>query len=84
MNNTGYSSDTAAAQVDRYISFPGQAVSYKVGERVIQKLRHKFTKEENMSLKKFHTYVLNCVGPLDELEPCIKFQKSNEELPKVQ
>ena len=78
MNNTGYSQETAAEQVDRYISTPGQAVAYKVGERVIQMLRKKFTKESDMTLKKFHTYMLNCVGPLDDLKACILDLEQND------
>lgn len=71
MNNTGYSLETATAQVDRYISSPGQAVAYKVGEREIQRLRQKFIIENGKNLKKFHTFILKCIGPLEDLEDCV-------------
>ena len=62
-------SEVAEAQIDRYISLPGQAVAYKIGEREIQRLRTKYS--EQMGLKKFHTYILKCIGPLGDLESCI-------------
>ena len=70
MKNTGYTLDVATAQVDVYISTPGKAVAYKVGEREIQRLRKKFTKEE-MNLKEFHTDVLKCNGSTEDLDSCI-------------
>ena len=71
-DNTAFSAEAANAEVDRYISLPGQAVSYKVGEREIQRLRKKFTESSNFDLKKFHTAILNCEGPLATLESCVK------------
>ena len=62
-------SEVAEAQIDRYISLPGQAVAYKIGEREIQRLRRKYSPE--MGLKKFHTAILKCIGPLGDLESCI-------------
>ena len=66
-----YVAEVAEAQIDRYISLPGQAVAYKIGEREIQRLRKKYTQEMGLSLQKFHTYVLKCIGPLGDLESCI-------------
>ena len=69
--NELYFAEVAEAQIDRYISLPGQAVAYKIGEREIQRLRKKYTQEMGLSLQKFHTYVLKCIGPLGDLESCI-------------
>ena len=41
------------AEIYRYIALPGQALSYKIGELTILKLRKKFK-----DIKKFHTLVL--------------------------
>ena len=69
--NKSYFAEVAEAQIDRYISLPGQAVAYKIGEREIQRLRKKYTQEMGLSLQEFHTYVLKCIGPLGDLESCI-------------
>ncbi len=55
----------ASSEVDRYLGWPGQAISYKVGERVWMKARED-AKERlgaNFSLKKFHSYALK-LGPM--------------------
>ena len=70
--NTAYSTAAAEFEVDRYISMPGHATCYKIGEREIHRLRKKFTVELDFDLKKFHTAVLNCEGPIDILESCIR------------
>lgn len=57
--------DFAVSEVDRYLGLPGQAISYKVGERVWMKTRED-AKERlgaNFSLKKFHAYALK-LGPM--------------------
>ncbi len=62
------------AEVERYIVWPGQACSYKVGELKILALREK-TKQalgEKFSLKEFHNVVLRTGGvPLAVLEQVI-------------
>ena len=79
------------SEVDRYITWPGQATSYKIGEQVIWRLRHE--REEALGgtfdVKEFHGDVLNCMGPLNLLNDCIKIQeesrsrKSSNETPKL-
>jgi uncharacterized protein (DUF885 family) len=44
------------AELDRYISMVGQALSYKVGELSLINLRNKYCKDGN--IKKFHRKVL--------------------------
>ena len=72
--NTALSVSAAEGQIDRYISMPAQAVTYKVGQREILRLREKFTNPDgfNIDLKRFHTAMLNCLGPIGLLESCIK------------
>lgn len=45
----------------RYIEFPGQALSYKIGELVLLKMKHQYIKD-GYTLKDFHKKVLE-VGP---------------------
>ena len=49
------------SEVDRYLGWPGQAISYKVGERVWLEARAdaKQRKGRSFDLKAFHTYALD-------------------------
>jgi uncharacterized protein (DUF885 family) len=49
------------SEVDRYLGWPGQAISYKVGERVWLECREdaKRRHSSDFDLKAFHTYALN-------------------------
>ena len=78
VKNAAFSRLASEAEVDRYISLPGQAVSYKVGERKILELRKKFVEEDGENLKDFHAYLLQCEGPLSNVESCLdaRFQKT--------
>lgn len=53
------------SETDRYLGWPGQAISYKVGERVWMKAREDARARlgATFSLKKFHTYALK-IGPM--------------------
>ena len=57
-------------EVKRYITWPGQALGYKIGQNKITELRK--TAEERMGdkfdVKKFHDVILNAAGPMDVLE----------------
>ena len=55
----------AKSEVDRYLCWPGQAISYKVGERVWLKCREDAKERlgDKFSLKKFHAYALK-LGPM--------------------
>jgi uncharacterized protein (DUF885 family) len=48
------------AEVERYIAMPGQAVSYKVGQRHIRNLRNKavIALGDKFDVRKFHTQIL--------------------------
>ena len=80
LSNTGLSRYSCEAQIDRYISLPGQATAYKIGERKIRELRKSQmeTLGENFDVKKFHSKLLNCVGPLELLEECVNMESMSE------
>ncbi len=53
----------ARSEVVRYLGWPGQAISYKVGERVILDLRRELQRRGDFDLKAFHSRILG-YGPL--------------------
>ncbi len=65
------SHEMSVSEVDRYLGMPGQAISYKVGERVWMRTREEAKSRlgDDFSLKRFHAYAL-ALGPmgLDPLE----------------
>ncbi|MEM9084737.1 MAG: DUF885 domain-containing protein [Pseudomonadota bacterium] len=75
LDNTALSAANIDAEVNRYISWPGQALAYKTGELKIRELRA--WAEEQMGdafdLRVFHDTVLaNGSLPLDVLEDYVK------------
>lgn len=57
--------DFAKSEIDRYLGIGGQAISYKVGERVWMKAREDAKKRigDRFTLKKFHAFALR-LGPM--------------------
>jgi uncharacterized protein (DUF885 family) len=66
--------DVAVSEVTRYLGWPGQAISYKVGERAILSLREDVRRRDgdDFDLKRFHAQVLGA-GPvgLDHLRELV-------------
>lgn len=69
--HTALSMADVIAQIDRYITWPAQALSYKIGELKIRELRHKAetTLETDFDVRAFHDQILrNGSLPLATLE----------------
>ena len=60
-SNTALSLHEINTETDRYISWPGQALSYKIGELKIRELRQKAesTLGSTFDIKEFHDIILN-------------------------
>jgi uncharacterized protein (DUF885 family) len=59
-SNTALSLHEINTETDRYISWPGQAISYKIGELKIRELRKKAETElgTNFDIREFHEVIL--------------------------
>lgn len=60
LNNTALSEHEINTEVDRYISWPGQALSYKIGELKIVELRKEAEEKlkEKFNIRDFHESIL--------------------------
>merc|ERR1712150_81340 len=75
LDNTLVSRQAAEVEIDRYITIPGQATSYKIGERKIKQLRNKAeeTLGDGFNVQEFHRTVLRCVGgSIGVLSECVE------------
>ena len=78
---TGMSDTEVRSEIERYIVWPGQATSYKVGMLKILELREMAQQKlgEDFDIKKFHSIVLdNGIPPLFVLEDLVNEWVANE------
>jgi uncharacterized protein (DUF885 family) len=71
MDNEAISEEFAAAEIERYMVQPGQALCYKIGELKIKELREKYSKqlENKFKLSDFHDeFLKDGAMPLNILE----------------
>jgi uncharacterized protein (DUF885 family) len=59
-DNEPVTEQSATAEIERYMSYPGQALSYKIGQLKIEQLRDKYKKQlgAKFSLRDFHDALL--------------------------
>jgi uncharacterized protein (DUF885 family) len=60
LRSTGLSETDAVIETDRYICWPGQALTYKLGQREIERLRRELSTRDGgrFDLREFHDQVL--------------------------
>jgi uncharacterized protein (DUF885 family) len=60
MQHSSMTRDQSAAEVERYVAYPGQALSYKLGELKIRELRRRAEQElgPKFDLQAFHDQIL--------------------------
>jgi uncharacterized protein (DUF885 family) len=74
LENTGLGQKATEAQIDRYITWPAQALSYKIGELKIREVRAKAEKAlgNKFEIRSFHDTVIgNGSVPIAVLEELV-------------
>ncbi|WP_337180432.1 DUF885 domain-containing protein [Sphingopyxis granuli] len=58
VQNSSEAPSAARTEIDRYIVYPGQACSYKIGQTAISRLRDEVSGRPGYDIKRFHDVVL--------------------------
>ena len=68
--HTAASEENIRSEINRYITWPGQAVGYKIGEIKIKKMREIAEKKlkQKFDIRDFHEVILRSAGPLHIVE----------------
>ena len=75
LDNEAFSKEIVTSEVERYMAWPAQALSYKIGQLKIQELRLIAEKKlgKRFNIQEFHNVILNTgAAPLKILEENIK------------
>ena len=64
LRNVNMPDEFVKFEVNRYLGWPGQAPSYKIGQRIFEQIRDaaKDAEGDAFDLKRFHSRVLNIGG----------------------
>ena len=79
--NTALSLHNVKTETDRYISWPAQALSYKIGELTIKRLRKEAEQAlgQNFDIREFHNQILRHGSvPLSVLEEQVRLYIQSE------
>lgn len=74
LSHTSRSRGNVEREIKRYITWPGQALGYKVGQLKLQQLRQLAEEQlgDSFDIKDFHEVVLNAAGPLHMVEKRVR------------
>eukprot|EP00091_Calanus_sinicus_P022812 TRINITY_DN7437_c0_g1_i1.p1 TRINITY_DN7437_c0_g1~~TRINITY_DN7437_c0_g1_i1.p1 ORF type:complete len:130 (-),score=19.97 TRINITY_DN7437_c0_g1_i1:82-471(-) len=86
LDHSDFPKEMIEGEVDRYVTWPGQAVSYKIGQLEVKNLRDQAERAlgDKFDIKQFHKVVLDAAGPLKILKQQVKnfIKEANEKISK--
>ena len=70
MEHSASSRGHTEQEVDRYITWPGQALGYKMGQIRIRQMRREASEKmgDDFDIRTFHEVVLKSSGPMEVLQ----------------
>jgi uncharacterized protein (DUF885 family) len=73
-NNTVLKANSSMELITRYITLPGQVLSYRIGQLTLERLRRTVALKlgpDQFRLPEFHEHVFQCYGTLALMEECV-------------